>query len=705
MRSIVQLSDATLEAMLTRRATRVSPIGLLDEVGAAIAAAPQARRPLFSRPDFSSSFPISLRMAWTIAILGLLLVLLAALAFVGSRPRPSVPELLLYRSGIDTLTPGGNDYWSATTDVDGSVWTWSPGHIARVDGTSGTISSWTISDDVAFASAGMAPARAGGVWVIGKSTLRRFDGSGYGTVIDAPGIAEGGEIWGLAETPDGELWAALGSLGVRRWDGDSWTVAGEEVGVLFATFVTVDAAGRIWAGGTYGGTATGGVAVYDGERWTTYPGSADAPASRSSIRFIAVAPDGATWIGTDDGVARLDGATWTDLTPDIVAATGASPAGSGAVSIAFEADGTAWVGYVAALGEPEWAARVARFDGRAWTGYGPADGLPTGSYGAWVTTASAGVYVATSPGLYRLEGRRWERVWLTATEPGLVRQLLAVSRDEAWAASDSGVYHYRDGGWVLDDPAGPGSDGSNATLARAPDGTLWAGGYFGLAVRDARGWSLVGGIENGRSLAFARDGTLWVAESRYPAEQIRLASVATGGREIPAERIAPSPLGWISSLDVGRDGTLWAGSDGFFAPENVGLARFDGVRWERVRPLGTRDVPVTSIQVAPNGDTWVTLMDGPNGPIARFDGTGWTVFGKADGLQQETRGHNVNVAFGPDGTVWAPTVNGLARFDGQRWTMSFDGVEFGRLSVAPDGTVWVTGPSGVQRLPPTDEAP
>jgi hypothetical protein len=348
---------------------------------------------------------------------------------------------------------------------------------------------------------------------------------------------------------------------------------------------------------------------------------------------------------------------------------------------------------------------VARFDGATWTPFGPVDGLPTGSYAAWVTTAPSGVHVATSPGLFRLDRGRWERVWPTSTEPGLVRQLLAVSRDEAWASADNGVYHYRDGGWALDHPGGAASDGSNAILALAPDGTLWAGGYFGLAVRDAGGWSLVRGIDNGRPLAFADDGTLWAVESRYPADQVRLASLAPGRRVVPAERIEPAPIGWISSLAVGRDRTLWAASDGFFAPERVGLARFDGARWERVRPLGARDVAVTSIAVAPNGDVWATLGDGASGPIARFDGTAWTVFGGADGLPPGPRGYNVNVAVGPDGTVWAPTVDGLARFDGERWAMSFDGVEFGRLSVAPDGTVWVTSPSGVQRLPPTDEEP
>ena len=469
--------------------------------------------------------------------------------------------------------------------------------------------------------------------------------------------------------------------------------------MLFATFVTVDAAGRVWAGGTYGGFASGGVAVYDGARWTTNPGSADAPASRSSIRFIAVAPDGATWVGTDGGVARLDGATWTDLTPEITAATGASPAGSGVASIAFGADGAAWVAYVSDLESGAMTVHVARFDGRAWTAYGPPDGLPTGSYAAWVTTTAKGVYVATSPGLYRLEGDRWQQVWPTTEEPGLVRHLLAVSRDEAWAATDTGVFRYRDGAWKRDDPSGPDTVGAGSALAHAPDGTLWAAGYFGVAVRNGAQWTVLPGPEYGGPIAVGRDGTPWVVESHYPAEQLQVdALTLTGGGWSPRS-VGQSPTGWVSSLAVARDGTVWAGSDGFFAGKTRGLARYDGQRWERVRPLGAVDVAVTDIEAAANGDVWVRF---DSGKVARFDGTGWTLFGADDGLPTLPDTLIADLAIGPDGTVWVPTQDGLARFDGERWTVSHRGVGFGPVSVASDGTVWVTGPSGIQRISTAD---
>jgi len=221
--------DATLEAMLARRAARARPSGLPNEIMAVVGRTRQARRPLLARLRWDAALAPTLRPAWVVVVAGLLLALLVGLAFVGARLLDRPPAPLRYSTAIDTLT-GGIDWWSARTDVDGNVWAYSPGHLARVDAETGAIRSWSVSDDDAFASAGIAPARAGGVWVIGTRTLRRFDGDGFRTIIDAPGLAEGGEIWSLAEAPDGGLWAALGSLGVRHWDGAAWAAVGEDRG-------------------------------------------------------------------------------------------------------------------------------------------------------------------------------------------------------------------------------------------------------------------------------------------------------------------------------------------------------------------------------------------------------------------------------------------------------------------------------------------
>jgi hypothetical protein len=371
------------------------------------------------------------------------------------------------------------------------------------------------------------------------------------------------------------------------------------------------------------------------------------------------------------------------------------------ISVAFDAAGTAWVAFLANGEAGVTKVHVARFDGRAWTP-GPTDGLPgdtyADSYAAWVTTTGDDVYVVASSGLYRLQEARWIRVWPTAVEPGAVRSLLAVSRDEAWAGTSTGVFHYLDGSWVYDQPAGLTGAASGLEFAAGPNGRLWAGGYFGLVVRDGDRWTNVPGVENPSPLAVGPDGTLWVVGSHAPADQLEVFSVPSGGRRISPDPIEPSPLGWISALAVGRDGTLWAGSNDFLGFGQAGLARFDGRRWERVRPRGAVDTPVTAIAAAPNGDIWVRFSEWSAGSVARFDGTSWTEYGPDDGLVGLGQTLIAGMAVGPDGTVWVTTLTGLARFDGQRWTVRDEAMEFDQVSVAADGTVWAIGTGGILRI-------
>jgi ligand-binding sensor domain-containing protein len=57
----------------------------------------------------------------------------------------------------------------------------------------------------------------------------------------------------------------------------------------------------------------------------------------------------------------------------------------------------------------------------------------------------------------------------------------------------------------------------------------------------------------------------------------------------------------------------------------------------------------------------------------------------------------------PDGAVWAASLDGLARYDGTRWSavagVPLHGPYQGRpWSVAADGTVFLAGPSGLARI-------
>jgi hypothetical protein len=77
-----------------------------------------------------------------------------------------------------------------------------------------------------------------------------------------------------------------------------------------------------------------------------------------------------------------------------------------------------------------------------------------------------------------------------------------------------------------------------------------------------------------------------------------------------------------------------------------------------------------------------------------------TLFTRFDGLpSNEVR----DLAVTTDGTVWAATASGLARFDGERWrevwvAPALAGANVGRLAAGRDGDLWVGGSTGVSLL-------
>jgi signal transduction histidine kinase/ligand-binding sensor domain-containing protein len=114
----------------------------------------------------------------------------------------------------------------------------------------------------------------------------------------------------------------------------------------------------------------------------------------------------------------------------------------------------------------------------------------------------------------------------------------------------------------------------------------------------------------------------------------------------------------VNALAQTSDGYLWVATP-------TGLYRFDGVRFDRIDSVGT---------VRLLGEGIATL-------VATRSGSGLWIgyeYGGASFIEGDTlrnyplesglpRGTVKGLAVGTDGTVWAGTSRGLARFDGQRW--------------------------------------
>ncbi|MBP1706171.1 MAG: two component regulator propeller domain protein, partial [Chloroflexi bacterium] len=292
--------------------------------------------------------------------------------------------------------------------------------------------------------------------------------------------------------------------------------------------------------------------------------------------------------------------------------------------------------------------------------------------------------------------------------------IVGVSHDEAWALDGSAtgegrIWHYADGGWSLDEVvsltrAYPGR------LALTPAGDLVVATGDGAAIRRGGQWTV---LESGpvSAVAPAPDGTVWLAG---PTDWNGLGKIRNlrldGSVEVGSVPDPPEWPGWAAdSLAVGADGSLWAGLSRLYnspaEASGFGLYRYADGRWERLLAAAL-DRPeergVSALATAPNGDLWVAWQGTQDaegtmapGTVARYDGSRWTLFGKADGVPD---GYPSTIAVGPDGTIWVATDPGLARFDGIRWAVDGRWDFGGPASVAPDGTVFAVGPSGLARI-------
>ena len=149
------------------------------------------------------------------------------------------------------------------------------------------------------------------------------------------------------------------------------------------------------------------------------------------------------------------------------------------------------------------------------------------------------------------------------------------------------------------------------------------------------------------------------------------------------------PAGRVRAIAQGFDGYLWLGLE-------TGLVRFDGVRF----------VPWAGAPL-PSGTVWSllsardhSLFVGLTGttPVARIRDGQMTLYGAASGLPNTLV---VSLYEDRGGAVWAATLAGLFRFDGQRWSR----VDLGRsdtesvVGVYEDGRgrLWTATPAAVFR--------
>ena len=214
--------------------------------------------------------------------------------------RPLVP------TGVEVLTPWVGGESSLVADAGGGFWAMGNGRLTHLDARGAMTASWTFADDELFGAWGIVPARKGGVWLLGGSTIAWFDGKRFRDVIAAPATASPASwIVDVGEAPDGSLWAAANAGPtdgpaiqgtVSHWDGTSWTPVCRPRPSDAIAHLAVDAAGGVWVAPDHG---YADVTRFDGTTWSIPPSDPAWTADQGGVNAwpasLVAADDGSLW--------------------------------------------------------------------------------------------------------------------------------------------------------------------------------------------------------------------------------------------------------------------------------------------------------------------------------------------------------------------------------------------------------------------------
>jgi ligand-binding sensor domain-containing protein/signal transduction histidine kinase/CheY-like chemotaxis protein len=389
----------------------------------------------------------------------------------------------------------------------------------------------------------------------------------------------------------------------------------------------------------------------------------------NTVIVIAQTPDGYLWCGTEKGLTRFDGNSFTlfdrSNTPAIQHNT--------IHSLLTDRDGRLWIG--------TGGGGLVRLVNGEFTQFTVEHGLVGNTVQTLVQDRAGAVWIGTTQGLSRYASSRFTNFTVTDGLPSdYCRDICEDEAGRLWVATGQGLSCLSEGRFkTYTSRDGLASDNIQL-VRRCKDGGLWVGiagdGLFrwkeGRFTRYAASELLSGGLI--RTLLEDRDGNLWVSTnggvSRWKdGKQTGL---------FPPESFGG---GFTNSLYEDGTGSLWVGS-------GDGLIRLgDGrcITFTTTEGLGSNIV--WSVYEDRTGRLWV----GSNGGLGVRKNGQWTTYTSKHGLPSDAV---LSVCEDAAGVMWLGTPVGLTRLrDGKFETFTTaDGLSGNYvLAVYADrkGTLWI----------------
>lgn len=540
-------------------------------------------------------------------------------------------------NNISGIAFAGSDVWVGTkpykvfveaTDITPAHWADEGGGVARLSNgqwqTFSRVESGPGLTDNRINAVAAAP--DGRVWFATPSglvvynpaddtwrTYRTRDGLESNAVRDVAVDADG-RVWALTYSSESSPVGALNLL-----EGDTWTIYEEEDGlgsrVLWA--VLPDDYGNIWVGtGPWckatSGCEGGGLTRYrpiDGD-WRTYR-MADSHLVSNQITDVAVANDGTLWVATrGSGLNMRDKqGVWHHFTMD-----NSGLASNMIRAVAIADDGAVWIGTQQYVQEGAYTGGgINVYRNGEWTTYNKdnsgllanevlvikidADGL------VWAGMADLHDHSGAGLAIYDPATDTWTTY---TVDDGLPSNLVT---DIAFDPERGRV-------WVATGPyLAPQTGSTGGGIALFEEG-VWTS--FTAANSEIPTWS--GGNVTGdfRAIVVDEDGNPWAGtyntQGSLPQEWPYVDAVIAHRKDDQWKAVTFPQQGFISSLALASDGTLWAGigqDERGGLPTRGGLrARIDGTWFAATTATsGLAGNDITALALAPNGDLWIGTTD------------------------------------------------------------------------------------------------
>lgn len=387
------------------------------------------------------------------------------------------------------------------------------------------------------------------------------------------------------------------------------------------------------------------------------------------------------WVGTNNGLAKFDGTTWT------VYRTSNSQIPDNAINwIDIDAMGGIWVATKNG---------GAVLNGKVWTVYNTSNSnVPSNMVNFIVLEPTGAKIFGTNNGIGKFDGADWyifNKSNTTLPDNDITCLSIDITGAKWYGTRNGGMVLNNGSSYVTLDTLTSGIPDNTVNSIAFLAGTIWVGTNKGYASFDNMVWTkfntsnsiLPNNVIN-HIISNEQTGTLWLATDD--------SLVKRQGNQITKldPTIYKIPGNYIRTVYNDNQGFMWVGTD-------FGLGKFNGDTWVNYTTAnsGLKSNTITSVTQDKNKDFWFGTDNG----LVFKSGNSWTVFDTSNSPIPSI--HVTSLAYDNNNNLWIGTTKGLARLNSSTWTiyntsnspLTSDNIT--SLAIEGNSNVWVGTTDGL----------